>query len=60
MTVPLIVLALSRHSVDLHFRAKLPHAAVERKVAIFVPALAIAALIAGSGLAIAFYRNRAE
>jgi len=46
--------------VDLLFRAKLPDAASRKEVAIFVPVLAIAALIAGSGLAIALYRNRAS
>src|SRR5882724_4330624 len=61
MTVPLIVLALFATLGGFAFFARsfltLP---VERKVAIFVPALAIAALIAGSGLAIALYRNRAS
>ncbi len=61
MTVPLIVLALFATLGGFAFFARsfltLP---VEREVAIFVPALAIAALIAGSGLAIALYRNRAS
>src|SRR5881409_885692 len=61
MTVPLIVLALLATLGGFAFFARsfltLP---VEREVAIFVPALAIAALIAGSGLAIALYRNRAS
>jgi NADH-quinone oxidoreductase subunit L len=61
MTVPLIVLALFATLGGFAFFARnfltLP---VEREVAIFVPALAIAALIAGSGLAIALYRNRSS
>ena len=61
MTVPLIVLALLATLGGFAFFARsfltLP---VEREVAIFVPALAIAALVAGSGLAIALYRNRAN
>ncbi len=61
MTVPLIVLALFATLGGFAFFARsfltLP---VEREVAIFVPALAIAALVAGSGLAIALYRNRAN
>jgi NADH-quinone oxidoreductase subunit L len=61
MTVPLIVLAFLATVGGFAFFARsfltLP---VEREVAIFVPALAIAALIAGSGLAIALYRNRAS
>jgi NADH-quinone oxidoreductase subunit L len=59
MTVPLIVLALLATLGGFAFFAQnfltLP---VERGVAIIVPALAIIALIAGSGLAIALYRNR--
>src|SRR5213596_152675 len=61
MTVPLIVLALFATLGGFAFFARsfltLP---VEREIAFFVPALAIAALIAGSGLAIALYRNRAS
>jgi NADH-quinone oxidoreductase subunit L len=61
MTVPLIVLAFLATVGGFAFFARsfltLP---VEREVAIFVPALAIAALIAGSGLGIALYRNRAS
>src|SRR3989475_11465806 len=61
MTVPLIVLTLLATLGGFAFFARnfltLP---VEREVAIFVPVLAIAALIAGSGLAIALYRNRAS
>jgi len=61
MTLPLIVLALFATLGGFAFFARsfltLP---VESKVAIVVPALAIAALIAGSGLAIALYRNRAS
>src|SRR5437867_511810 len=61
MTVPLIVLALLATLGGFAFFTRsfltLP---VEREIAIFVPALAIAALIAGSGLAIALYRNRAS
>jgi NADH-quinone oxidoreductase subunit L len=59
MTVPLIVLALLATLGGFAFFARsfltLP---VEKEVGIFVPVLAIAALIAGSGLAIALYRNR--
>src|SRR5213595_3174026 len=61
MTVPLIVLALFATLGGFAFFARsfltLP---VEREIAFFVPALAIAALVAGSGLAIALYRNRAS
>jgi NADH-quinone oxidoreductase subunit L len=61
MTLPLIVLALLATLGGFAFFARsfltLP---VEREVAIFVPTLAIAALIGGSGLAIALYRNRAS
>ena len=60
MTVPLTVLALLAALGGFAFFARnfltLP---VEKEVAILVPALAIVALIAGSGLAIALYRNRA-
>ena len=60
MTVPLIVLALLAALGGFAFFARnfltLP---VEKEVAILVPALAIVALIAGSGLAIALYCNRA-
>ena len=60
MTVPLIVLALLAALGGFAFFARnfltLP---VEKEVAILVPTLAIVALIAGSGLAIALYRNRA-
>src|SRR2546426_10103859 len=60
MTVPLIVLAFLAALGGFAFFARnfltLP---VEKEVAILVPALAIVALIAGSGLAIALYRNRA-
>jgi NADH-quinone oxidoreductase subunit L len=59
MTVPLIVLALLATLGGFAFFAQnfltLP---VEKGVAIIVPVLAIVALIAGSGLAIALYRNR--
>jgi NADH-quinone oxidoreductase subunit L len=61
MTVPLIVLALLASLGGFAFFARnfltLP---VEKEVAILVPALAIVALIAGSGLAIALYRNPAH
>ena len=50
MTVPLIVLALLATLGGFAFFAK--------GVAIIVPVLAIVALIVGSGLAIALYRNR--
>jgi len=60
MTVPLIVLALLATLGGFSFFAgnflALP---VEKEVAIVVPALAIVALIAGTGLAIALYGNRA-
>src|SRR5881296_341586 len=60
MTVPLIVLALLATLGGFAFFARsfltLP---VEKEVATVVPVLAIVALIAGSGLAIALYRNRA-
>src|SRR5881409_2380293 len=60
MTVPLIALALLATFGGFSFFARkflaLP---VDREVAIVVPALAIVALIAGTGLAIALYRNRA-
>ena len=60
MTVPLIALALLATFGGFSFFARkflaLP---VEREVAIVVPALAIVALIAGTGLAIALYGNRA-
>jgi NADH-quinone oxidoreductase subunit L len=59
MTVPLIVLAILATIGGFAFFARnfltLP---VEKEVAIVVPVLAIVALIAGSGLAIALYRNR--
>ena len=60
MTVPLIVLAFLATLGGFAFFAQnfltLP---VEKEVATLVPALAIIALILGSGLAIALYRNRA-
>jgi NADH-quinone oxidoreductase subunit L len=60
MTVPLIVLALLATFGGFAFFARkflvLP---VEKEVAIVVPALAIVTLIAGTGLAIALYGNRA-
>ena len=59
MTGPLIVLALLAALGGFAFFARnflaLP---IEKEVAVFVPALAIVALIVGSGLAIALYRNR--
>jgi len=61
MTVPLIVLAFMATVGGFAFFAHnfltLP---VEKEVAIFVPVLAIVALILGSWLAIALYRNRAS
>jgi NADH-quinone oxidoreductase subunit L len=61
MTVPLIVLALLAALGGFTFFARnfltLP---VEKEVPILVPVLAILALIVGSGLAIALYRNRAH
>jgi NADH-quinone oxidoreductase subunit L len=59
MTVPLVVLALLATLGGFAFFARnflpLP---VEQHGAIIVPALAIVALIVGSGLAIALYRNQ--
>jgi len=59
MTGPLIVLALLATISGFTFFARnflaLP---IEKEVAFLVPALAIAVLILGSGLAIATYRNR--
>jgi NADH-quinone oxidoreductase subunit L len=61
MTLPLIVLAVLATLGGFAFFARnfltLP---VEKEVAILVPVLAIIALIVGSGLAIALYRNRAH
>src|SRR5881296_1575777 len=61
MTGPLIVLAILAALGGFGFFARnfltFP---IEKGVAFFVPALAFAALIAGSGLAIALYRNRAS
>jgi NADH-quinone oxidoreductase subunit L len=61
MTMPLIVLALLATVGGFAFFARhflaLP---VEKELAIVVPALAIVALILGTGLAIALYRNRAS
>jgi NADH-quinone oxidoreductase subunit L len=60
MTLPLIVLAILATLGGFAFFARnfltLP---VETEAAILVPILAIIALIVGSGLAIALYRNRA-
>ena len=60
MTGPLIVLAFLTTFGGFAFFARnflaLP---IEKEAAIFVPALAIVALILGSGLAITVYRNRA-
>jgi len=59
MTGPLIVLALLAMLGGFAFFARnflvLP---VEKNIALFVPALAIIALVLGSGLAITLYRNR--
>src|SRR5437867_5381536 len=59
MTGPLIVLALLATIGGFAFFARnflaLP---IEKEVAVFVPAVAIVALILGSGLAIVLYRNR--
>jgi NADH-quinone oxidoreductase subunit L len=59
MTGPLIVLAILAALGGFGFFARnflaLP---IEKEAALFVPALALGALIAGSGLAIAIYRNR--
>src|SRR5947207_15722663 len=61
MIVAIIVLALFATLGGFAFFARRFHSLpVEREIAFFVPALAIAALIAGSGLAIALYRNRAN
>src|SRR5213595_3301539 len=59
MTGPLIVLAVLAALGGFGFFARnflaLP---IEKEAAFFVPALAFAALVVGSGLAIAIYRNR--
>jgi NADH-quinone oxidoreductase subunit L len=61
MTMPLIVLALLATLGGFAFFARsfltLP---IEEHVATLVPALAIIALIAGTGLALALYRNQAR
>src|SRR5881396_1347224 len=61
MTGPLLVLALLATLGGFAFFARrflaLP---IEKEVAVFVPAVAIVALILGSGLAIVLYRNRAS
>ncbi len=61
ITGPLIVLALLATLGGFAFFARnflaLP---IEKDIALFVPLLAIIALILGSGLAIALYRNRAS
>src|SRR5881396_568143 len=61
MTGPLLVLAFLTTFGGFAFFARnflaLP---IEKEAAIFVPALAIVALILGSGLAITLYRNRAS
>jgi NADH-quinone oxidoreductase subunit L len=61
MTGPLIVLAILAALGGFGFFARnflaLP---TEKGVALFVPALAFGALIVGSGLAIAIYRNRTD
>src|SRR6266481_4421281 len=60
MTIPLIVLAVLATLGGFAFFARnffaLP---IEKEVAAFVPALALVALIVGSGLATVLYRNRA-
>jgi NADH-quinone oxidoreductase subunit L len=59
MTVPLMVLAfLVTLGGFAFFAGNFLTLPVEKEVAILVPALAIVALIVGSGLAIALYRNR--
>ena len=61
MTGPLIVLAILAALGGFGFFARnflaLP---IEKGVALFVPALAFGALIVGSGLAVAIYRNRTD
>src|SRR6266481_4507071 len=60
MTVPLIVLAfLATLGGFAFFAQNFLTVPVEKGVAILVPALALVALVVGSGLAIAVYRNRA-
>jgi NADH-quinone oxidoreductase subunit L len=60
MTIPLIILAVLATLGGFAFFARnflaLP---IEREASAFVPVLALVALIVGSGLAIALYRNRA-
>src|SRR6266513_2920135 len=58
MTAPLVVLALLAMLGGFAFFARNFLALPIEKVAILVPALALVALIVGSGLAIAIYRNR--
>ena len=61
MTVPLIVLAvLATLGGFAFFAQKFLTLPVEKEVAMVVPTLAVIALIAGSGLAITLYRNRAR
>jgi len=61
MTAPLIVLAiLATLGGFAFFARKFLALPVEKEVATVVPVLAIIALIAGSGLAITLYRNRAS
>ena len=61
MTAPLIVLAiLATLGGFAFFARKFLALPVEKEVATVVPVLAIVALIAGSGLAITLYRNRAS
>src|SRR6059058_5099839 len=61
MTAPLIVLAiLATLGGFAFFARKFLALPVEKEVAPVVPVLAIVALIAGSGLAITLYRNRAS
>ena len=61
MTAPLVVLAiLATLGGFAFFARKFLALPVEKEVATVVPVLAIVALIAGSGLAITLYRNRAS
>src|SRR5438094_1626729 len=61
MTAPLIVLAiLATLGGFAFFARKFLALPVEKEAATVVPVLAIVALIAGSGLAITLYRNRAS
>src|SRR5213592_4938106 len=58
MTMPLIVLAIFATLGGFAFFARVFHTLPSKEAAVFVPALAIIAVILGVGLAIALYRRR--